>query len=452
MAAAVGVALLAASVVTVYRVLAPAEVVSATGAAYPAPPRATPRVIGSLAAAPLIVDNRVRVYANTRQVRADGPVNAHTQRSPNWSYRRWPQQLVGVVAAGATVVSRWSDGHLIAIDAQTGRVAWRAIGPAPEINRYAGRRTGAEVVYAPRGLFTASGGAGRTAVLASGAGELYGFDAATGRELWRTALGGHPDCRDGGFTTTGGRFVTLDACGAEPALEFYDAATGRREARWRPAGAGASLGTLPVSCAVGRSECAAMRVQGASAVQAGQAGQGARAWQGARAAQGWLFDGSRPVRAPALDSPTAWLADGIVVDCRAAEGPRGPHRAAATLAGYPARGGAPLWRRPPGAGAGASAGAGATGGRAEIVAVQPGAVHLLTEHRWLITVDPASGAELSRFDLRYRREPAELEWRPGHVYARNRFVLIERVSPDAPPEADDDEYYPIDQAVLLVGS
>ncbi|WP_309246285.1 hypothetical protein [Verrucosispora sioxanthis] len=100
-----------------------------------------PGVTGRLPVAPLIVDGRLRVYAAPRQVYADQPVDSRSRRTPYWSFRRWPASLDAVVASGTTVVSRWSDGQLVAIDARTGRVAWRAAGPEPAAERVARRST-----------------------------------------------------------------------------------------------------------------------------------------------------------------------------------------------------------------------------------------------------------------------------------------------------------------------
>jgi outer membrane protein assembly factor BamB len=382
-----------------YRVLAPAEVVTVTGAAYPAAATARPGVIGKLAAAPLIVEDRIRVYAATRQVRADGPVDAAGQHSPRWSYRRWPARLVGVVAEGSTVVSRWSDGRLVAVDAPSGRVAWRASGPRPVIAGYADRGTGADTVYAPVGLYTAP-----NVVLVRGFGELAGYDLTTGRRLWRTGFDGR--CSSAGFALAGGWFAAVDTCAAPQVLEIYDTAGGQRIGRWRPPGTGSEMVAVPLGCAVGRSGCAGARIL--------SRGTG----------QGWLIDGAEPVRAPALDAPDTWLAGDVVVD-------------GAGRAGRSVRTGAPLWTWP---------------GRGEVVAVEPGAVHVLSDARELVTLDAATGAELSRFPLTYPREPADLDWRPGHVYARHRFVAVERLSPDAVDGVPDGEYYATDLPVLLAGT
>ena len=52
------------------------------------------------------------------------------------------------------------DAYLVALDARTGTVRWRATGPEPG-HGYLGRRTGASTVYAPTGLHTARTSTGR---------------------------------------------------------------------------------------------------------------------------------------------------------------------------------------------------------------------------------------------------------------------------------------------------
>jgi hypothetical protein len=240
----IALVLLAGSGVVVWRVLAPAEVVDAATDPYPPAVAAAPGVTGETAAAPLIVEGRIRVFAAKRQISADAPVTAKTAYTPRWSYRRWPAQLNGVVAVRRTVITRWSDGKLVAIDGGTGRVAWRATGPPA--GGYTGLGTGAATVWAPPDLVTAG-----TTVLAGGA----AFDAATGAARWRTG------CSAGGFTTAGGAYVCGDVA--------YAAATGARLAGW-PAGP-----LTPLDCGVARSGCG------------GLAGAG----------KVWLAAGPRPVPA-----------------------------------------------------------------------------------------------------------------------------------------------------------
>jgi hypothetical protein len=195
-------------------------------------------VIGRFATAPLVVEGRLRVYATIRQVWADEPVDDRQRNTPYWSYRRWPAQLTGVVSSGHTVVSRWTDGRLVALDARTGRVAWQADGPPPE-EGHTGRRTGAATVWTPPGLHTASTPDGRPVVVAVGAAEARAVELDTGRELWRVALDG--DCRTDLGTSTAGRLALLDRCADRPAVEFRDVATGAVTERWSPPGAGAEL-------------------------------------------------------------------------------------------------------------------------------------------------------------------------------------------------------------------
>ena len=262
------VALVAAGLV-VWRVLKPAEVLATASSghpvAYPQAPGGTgqqaPGVTGKTAAAPLIVDGQIRVFAAKRQVRADAPVYAKTMYTPRWSFRRWPQQLNGVVAIGTTVVSRWSDGELVALDGHTGAIAWRVAGPAA--GAYSGLRTGASTGWAPPGLFTAG-----TSVLVAGGGQVAAFEGGVRR--WSV-----PACADG-FTTAGGQYV----CPAGA----VDVSSGAAVPSW-PAGP-----FTPLGCGVAHSSCSGFR-DGAG--------------------QGWLATSSAPRRTPALDPPDATLAAGL---------------------------------------------------------------------------------------------------------------------------------------------
>ncbi|PWU58825.1 pyrrolo-quinoline quinone, partial [Micromonospora globispora] len=250
--AVVAVLAVGAAALVVYRVLAPAEVRTVARAGYP--PVATPPlgVIGRLPVAPLIVDGRLRVYAGTRQVYADQPVDDRHRVTPFWSYRRWPAKLDGVLASGTTVVSRWSDGTLVALDARTGRVAWRADGPEPGPVPKP-RRTGAATVWDPRGLHLARTPNGRTVLVTSGERQAGGYDLTDGRQLWRADLPG--GCRTDVATTATGELVTVDACTGPATVEFRDAATGSVRSRWRPPGGPDALVVTPVGCLGPRSEC-----------------------------------------------------------------------------------------------------------------------------------------------------------------------------------------------------
>ena len=79
------------------------------------------------------MDGRLRVFADQRRVWAETPVTATEQVTPHWSYRRWPAEAVGVVAVerqflwggSALVVTKWSDGAVVALEATTGTVIWQ---------------------------------------------------------------------------------------------------------------------------------------------------------------------------------------------------------------------------------------------------------------------------------------------------------------------------------------
>ncbi|WP_045744539.1 MULTISPECIES: PQQ-binding-like beta-propeller repeat protein [Actinoplanes] len=252
-----------------WRVIAPTEVLAVATTPYPELAVRSPGATGHTPVAPLIVDGRIRVYAAKHQVKADGPVDGRTQYTARWSLRRWPQQLSGVVASGTTVVTRWSDGELVAIDARTGEIAWRQDGPAGP--GYTGHRTGASVVWAPPGLRLAAG-----AVLASDDQTLAGYDVSTGTPRWQAST--TSSCA-GGFTTAGGAYV----CEAS----VYDGVTGAAITTW-PSGP-----WTPVGCDSESSNCAGFRDA---------------------AGQGWLAGTSLPPqRAVALDAPGATVAAGVIV-------------------------------------------------------------------------------------------------------------------------------------------
>ncbi|MGK5743184.1 outer membrane protein assembly factor BamB family protein [Micromonospora sp. URMC 103] len=397
----------AAIAATVYRVLAPAEVSTVATRAYPAPAQPSAGVIGRLPAAPLIVDGRLRVYAAHRQVYADRPVDARYRNTPFWSYRRWPAELVGVVATGTTVVSRWSDGRLVALDARDGRVAWRADGPTPA-REPAARRTGAAVVWDAPGLYLTRAADGRDVVVATGDEEARGVEVAGGRELWRAALA--KGCRSDVGTTPSGQLVGVDRCAGPAAVEFRDAATGAVTARWRPEGAGDELVVTPVGCRVARSGCPALRTAAPSDA----------------AGRGWLLDGGTPVAAPALDRPDTQLvgeqAVGIV------DG---------VLVGRSARTGDEVWRRP-------------DLGSGRVIAVQPGRVHLLTDANDLVTLDPATGADRSRFTLTVGQDGTG--YVPGAAYAADGYLAVERLRKPVDPDADDQRYYLTSEPLVLAAT
>ncbi|RKN38861.1 PQQ-binding-like beta-propeller repeat protein [Micromonospora endolithica] len=390
-----------------WRVLAPAEVSTPARGGYPPAPTAAPGVVARLPVAPLIVDGRLRVYAGDRQVYADRPVDGRHRTTPYWSYRRWPASLQGVVASGTTVVSRWSDGRLVGLDARTGRVAWRADGPEPVGERTA-RRTGAATVWEPRGLFVTEPAGGRPVVVAVGRGGAVAVDPDAGTALWRTDV--DPDCRDAIGTTADGRLVTVDTCAGPAAVEFIDVRTGTAGSRWRPPGAPGELVVTLVGCRAGRSDCAGLRTAG----------------PGDDAGQGWLLGDAAPAAAPALDAPGAELAGEVAV--AVTDG---------ALVGRSARTGAERWRR-------------GDLGQARVVAVQPGRVHLLTPANDLVTVDPATGVQRSWFTLNIGSDG--VGWVPGEVYAEAGFVAVERLRRPVDPQGDDQRYFYNSEPVIVAAT
>jgi outer membrane protein assembly factor BamB len=399
----------AASAGIVYRVLAPAEVVTPARAATRVPQDVPPGVIGTLNAAPVIVDGRVRIFAATRQVWADQPLNAKTRRSPAWSYRRWPAQVTGVLAVGDTAVTRWSDGELVALDALTGRVRWRVAGPNPE-QVYTGRRTGAATVYAPAGLWSVTTNDNRSMLVVAGPADRRGIDLNTGREVWAVQVDG--GCRADDLTTSTGQVAAVDTCASPQVVEFRDAATGAPTSRWRPADGGAELTLTALGCAASHSACPAIRTSSDGR------DQGWRLTEGIPAGE--------PVPMRALDAPESVLAGDVAISPES----RG-------LTAYSLRTGGEMWRR-------------GDLGPARILAVQPGRVHLFNESGDLVNLDSVTGNERSRFPLTYGRDSTV--WEPGFTYAAGGYLTVERLAEPVDPAAADDRYYLAAQPVILAAT
>ena len=416
-------AVLAAVGLVGYRVFRPGELIDAAKSAYPATaPVAQPKVYGTLLATPLLVDERLRVYAAKRDVYADAPVDVKSSLSHFWSYRRWPAQLTGVVAVGATVVSLWSDSAVVALDARKGTVVWRAdVAQLPGIG-FIGRRTGATTVYQPRNLLTAG-----STVIVVGTQGTTAFAGPTGRQLWHLpptkcqnaptvstgnasappagaataspADGAGPAVDDpGGFTTftTPTAFVAVDTCGT-PATTAVDAGTG--EPRDWP-----QADLRPLGCATGQSMCS-----------------GVVATDG----HGWTVgDDGTLTPARGLTTPATWLVDGVAVR----QLPEG------SVEGRRASDNSPLW----------------TSDAGTVVAVETGAVHLMSpEHRELVTLDPSDGSVLSRFPFVVKDSgPFDV----GRVFAADRFLFIERARPGATSDQPDGAYFYPSPNVVVAGS
>src|SRR5690349_10862035 len=185
------VCVLGATAVVGYRVLRPADSAVEAHGPYPDRPAAEPVRYGELTSAPLIVDGRLRVYADARRVWADADVTSRTERTPFWSIRRWPAEVTGVVAVEgsyegvALVMVKFSDGVVLAVIPKTGRIAWQDQARASEGETYDGRRTGGATVWQPAGIFTARSNTDGGAVLVvAGGDEIIAYNPWTGKRRW----------------------------------------------------------------------------------------------------------------------------------------------------------------------------------------------------------------------------------------------------------------------------
>jgi outer membrane protein assembly factor BamB len=427
-------ALLAAAAVVGYRVLAPAETLTPATGPYPAEPAmAGPVRYGALTGAPLILDRRLRVFAEPRRVWADTPVTAKVQLTPYWAYRRWPASVNGIVAvepAGGRpplVLTRWSDGVLVAVDAARGRILWRTRIAAPTLGGYDGRRTGSRTTYEPVGLYTARSVVDdRSVVLASDAGRVWAYDPWSGATRWTRPAG--PRCRTGPSPPSGGgdrspggatdwtgptTYVTRVGCG-DPAIEVVDAGTGRTLASWRPPGV-VGARPSPWGCALGRSGCELVRFT------APGFGDGSGTAGGT-----WRIGADGTItREPVDPAPDAVLVGDAIVEGRTDAYVRIVDRAS----------GAQRWRT---AISGSLAGADESG------------VYVLTRRDTLQIIDASSGVTRGEISLRGKTErgPWHGAW---HVYVHAGFVAVERLGPGTERDGDD-EYFYGKMPVVLVGT
>jgi outer membrane protein assembly factor BamB len=111
------------------------------------------------------------------------------------------------------------------------------------------------------------------------------------------------------------------------------------------------------------------------------------------------------------------------------------------LIGYDAVTGTVRWEWPP-------RGGGIAG--TKIIAIEPGRVYVVTKYRDLITIDAATGRELSHFTA--KAFPVDDKWVAGYGYASHGFVAIERLRPGATADQDDDRYYYPVPSLVFTGS
>jgi outer membrane protein assembly factor BamB len=255
---------------TGYRTLKPADTVTTATRPVPSPEPIKSIQYGELHSAPLIVDGQLRVYAEQRRVFADTPVKAIREMTPHWSLRRWPAEVIAVTTvekstvggAFSVVITKWSDGAVVAIDASSGQSVWQGRVEPIAGESFQGRRTGASAVYQPDGLFvTASATSKRPIVIVTGKDQAQAFDPWNGTVRWSRTFTEHPGCYNVDWTGATTYFVK-DSCAAPATLEIFDADSGSKLAQWRPPGASIGPANVanwylePASCELGRSNCA----------------------------------------------------------------------------------------------------------------------------------------------------------------------------------------------------
>jgi outer membrane protein assembly factor BamB len=426
--------ILCAMGLTGYRTLRPAEDLSRATAPLPSPAQAEALPYGELISAPLVVEGRLRIFAEQRRVWAETPVTATQQVTPHWSYRRWPEEVVGVITVErsflwggpALVITKWSDGAVVAREAATGDVAWQAhVDPDPD-ETYHGRRTGGQTVYAPEGMFTAlSATDGRLVLLVAGKDQIHAYDPYTGAERWSHVFTGDSGCHRDDWTgeTT---YIVKDSCAAPATLSILDAGTGAAISTWRPSGASAGPAkeanwfVQPMSCVIGHSRCqlflAAATSDTIAYIDAARGKQGI-------VPDTWAVDVHGVVRQETGVQSDAALVSGDV-------------RVEPMLNGYvwahSRSTGALLWisTRP-----------------AMTLAVDGSSAYLADRDRDLLVVDIQTGLVTTMIDSPPRYGNG---WLAGYVYVHDGFLAIERLGSGR--ESDDDlHYYYAPAPVLLVG-
>jgi hypothetical protein len=394
-AGTVAVALAVAAGLTVWRVLRPSEVVNPAAVAYPTTIDLAPGKVGALVTTPLIIDDRLRVFAKKREVWADGPADYHYERSAYWSYRRWPAEVVGVVVAQGEqpiVVTAWSDGMLVGIDAATGNVAWRVQSDVLA-SEYTGRRTGANTVYVPPGLLTSG-----STIISVSSKAIRGY-RPDGIEVWKRSLITDTQCHGDEFTS-GEQLLVVDTCTHQlHRIRITD---------------GSDLPTInisaasvePVSCETGRSQCQGFRAAG----------------------KAWILRGTDAVESRTLATAGSALLDGIVV------APDRPDNGTG-LTGFEEGSGKPLWHwQAP----------------APIQLLRAGSdrIFVLMTDRTLATLDHRNGADLTRSGINQVFEPAS-PYAVRLAYTSHRYIVLERINPGVPETADDNSYYFTNRPALI---
>jgi outer membrane protein assembly factor BamB len=351
------------------------------------------RPFSELRAAPLVVEGRLRVYAETWRIWADAPVGSRYENTPYWAFRRFPAEVVGVVsvetAQGPYVISQWSDGELVALNARAGSVAWRVNAP-PAQAKYDGRRTGASIVYSPRSLLTARSG-DRYVVVVTSPGAVHAFDATNGAALWQESVRG--GCNP--LAWTGSGLLALPACSGT-AVTFRAVDSGAPRGTWSPPSP-----AVPSLCDLGRSECRLVTVGSDTSLLT--------------ATPAATF-----TRVPRIEPHAVLAGDRVVYP---------------TPTGLVARrltDGAPLWTWT---------------GKGTLLAADSIGVYVMTADRTILGLSPITG-RLSVLGCASAR-PNEV-WYLGHIYTTDDdYIALERLT-GAPTSRQDSVYYYGPRPIALV--
>ncbi|MFI5905923.1 PQQ-binding-like beta-propeller repeat protein [Dactylosporangium sp. NPDC051541] len=425
---------IAAMGITAYRTLKPAETVSRADKPVPSAEPIKAIQYSELAEAPLIVEGRLRVYAEQWRVFADTPVTAQRMMTPHWSYRRWPAEVVSIVevekpASGvgmSVVVTKWSDGDIVALDAEKGDIVWQAkIDPAPG-ESYQGRRTGSKTMWSPEDLFVSASVVDKQPiVIATGKDVAEGIDPVNGTVKWTKSFTAEPGCRTTDWTGPD-TYYTKNTCTKPATLEIWDAATGVAVGTWRPPGA--SIGTdavsnwfiEPSSCDLGRSGCVMFK--------AAATGEGVVTYTDAVSGLGtitasyWSLAPDRTVKPePVADKDTV-IAVGDVVAQQVTGG---------YIWAYSRSSGQRLWMSE-------------VNGR--LIGGDPRNFYLVNNEYQLLVLNRETGAVTSSTELRIR--PAD-RFVYSMYYLHAGYLVIERLQTTKDSEIDDKYYFSQDTVVLV---
>jgi len=386
--AVVAIVALAAFAVIAYRVFAPHETLTRPTVPYPAVQVIIDdRPFSELRAAPLVVEDRLRIYAEKWRVWADAPVGVRYESTPYWAFRRWPAQVLGVVtaqtAAGPMVLTQWSDGVIIALDARKGAIAWRTTAAIAPGQSYDGRRTGAATVYDPPHLLTARVGT-QTVVVVTGPGTAEAFDAATGKVLWHRALPG--GCEQ--TTFTGSALLAVPACDGR-SIAFVSVTDGKDKATWA-----APESAKPAShalCELSRFECRLITVGTAS----------------------WVLGPDASLTAAPPLEPGAMLAGDRVV-----------YPTTTGVEARPLGSKDPLWT---------------WNGLGTLVAADAVGVYIVAHDRTVLGLSPATGHLIV---LGCASSAPNEDWQIGHIYSTGGgYLALERITKAAPSSSDQQYFF-----------